>query len=170
MRIRIELFGLRFAGKSRRVHRNRRKRRRRAFGPHRIQRVALDRDQLRAGLGAGGREPFGCRGSVQPWIESEAVAGAEMLLQPAFRRRIDQRLDAPGSAVDLFCRLQGVAAVDEHGGLMCQHDCLSCRSGKAGQPGQPLFRRRDIFVLLLVGAGNDEPGQIPPRQFLAKRG
>ena len=72
--------------------------------------------------------------------------------------------------VDLFGRLQGVAAVDENRGLLRQHDGHAGRSGKAGQPGQPLFGRRDIFVLLLIGAGNHESGQLAPRQFLAKRG
>ena len=28
----------------------------------------------------------------------------------------------------------------------------------------------DIFVLLLIGAGNHESGQLPPRQFLAEGG
>ena len=55
-------------------------------------------------------------------IKSEAVAGGEMLRQPVFRRRIDQRLDVPGLAVDLFGGLQRVAAIDEQRGLLGQHD------------------------------------------------
>ena len=109
----LELLGFRFAGKLRAVHGDRPERRGRALGPHRIERVAVDRDQFRAGLGAGGGEPLGCRRSMQPRVKSEAVAGGQMLSQPVFRRRIDQRLDAPGLAIDLFCRLQRVAAVDE---------------------------------------------------------
>ena len=150
------------------MHGDRAKRRRRALGPYRIQRVAIDRDQFRAGLGAGSSQPFGGGRGMQPGIEAEAVAGGEMLRQPGFRRRIDQRLDAPGLGVDLFCRLQRIAAIDEHGGRLRQHDRLAGGTGKAGQPGQPLVRRRDIFVLLLVGAGNHESGQIAPRQFLAE--
>ena len=165
----LELFGFRLAGKLRAVNGDRAERRRRALGPHGIERVAVDRDQLRAGLGAGRGQPLGCRRSVQPRIKSEAVAGGEMLRQPVFRRRIDQRLDAPGLAIDLLGGLQRVAAVDEHRGLLRQHDGHSGRSGETGQPGQPLFGGRDIFVLLLIGAGNHESGQLAPRQFLAKR-
>ncbi len=93
-----------------------------------------------------------------------------MLGQPVFRRRIGQRLDMPGLAVDLLGGLQRIAAIDENGGLARQHDRHAGRAGEAGQPGQPLFGGRDIFVLLLIGAGNHESGQLPPRQFLAKRG
>ena len=149
---------------------DRAERRRRALGPDRIERVAVDRDQLGAGLGAGGGQPLGCRRSVQPRVKTEAVAGHEVLGQPVFRRRIDQRLDMPGLAVDLFGGLQRVAAVDEHGGLPGQHDRHAGRAGKAGQPGQPLFGGGDIFILLLIGAGNHESGQFPPRQLLAEGG
>ena len=152
------------------MNRNRRKRRRRPFGPHPVERVALDRDQLRAGLGTGGRKPLGCRRSVQPWIKSEAVAPAEMVFQPAFGGWIGQWLDAPGSGIDLLARLQGVTAVHEHRRLMRQHNCLSRRTGETGQPGQPFFRWGDIFVLLLIRAGNHESAQVSPRQFLTKRG
>ena len=93
-----------------------------------------------------------------------------MLGQPVFRRRIGQRLDMPGLAVDLLGGLQRVAAIDENGGLARQDDRHAGRAGKAGEPGQPLFGGRDIFVLLLIGAGNHESRQLPPRQLLAKRG
>ena len=163
-----ELVGLGFAGEFHAMNGDRAERRRRAFGPHRIERVAVDRDQFRAGLGAGSSQPLGRRRSMQPRIESEPVAGDEMLRQPGFRRRIDQRLDAPGMAIDLFGGLQRIAAIDEDRGLPGQHDGKPGGAGKAGQPGQPLFGRRDIFVLLLVGARNHESGQFPARQFLAK--
>ena len=51
----FELFRLGFAGELRAVHGDRRQRRGGALGPDRIDRVGLDRDQFRAGLGAGGR-------------------------------------------------------------------------------------------------------------------
>jgi hypothetical protein len=105
---------------------------------------------------------------VQPWIETEPVAGGEMLRQPAFRGGVDQRLDAPGMGIDLLCGLQRITAIDEYRGLPAQHDGKARRAGKAGQPGQPLFGWRDIFVLLLVGTGNHESGQFPARQLLAK--
>ena len=37
-----------------------------------------------------------------------------------------------------------------------QHDGSAGRAGEAGEPGQPLLARRQIFVLLAVGARHDE--------------
>ena len=107
---------------------------------------------------------------MQPRVKSEAVAGDQMPGEPGLGRRIHQRLDAPGPGVDLLCRLQRIAAVDEYRGLPAQHDGEAGGTGKTGQPGQSLFRWRDIFVLLLIGAGDNEPGQVAPRQFLAEGG
>jgi hypothetical protein len=68
--MRFELFGLDLAGKLRAVNGDR------ASGgggrsvQTEIERVAVDRDQFRGGLGAGRGQPLGCRGSVQPRIKS----------------------------------------------------------------------------------------------------
>ncbi|OIQ72356.1 hypothetical protein GALL_460210 [mine drainage metagenome] len=107
---------------------------------------------------------------MQPGIKSEAVAGGQMLAEPDLGRRIHQRFDAPGFGVDLLSGLQRIAAIDEYRGLPAQHDGEAGGAGKTGQPGQPLFRWRDIFVLLPIGARDHEPGQVPPRQFFAKSG
>jgi hypothetical protein len=107
---------------------------------------------------------------VQPRVKTEAVAGHEMLGEPVLRRRIGQRFDMPGLAVDLLGGLQRIAAIDEDGGLARQDDGHARRAGEAGEPGQPLFGGRHIFILLLIGAGNHEPGQLPPCQLLAERG
>ena len=145
-------------------------RRRRALGPHRVDRIALDRDQFGAGLGAGGGQPLGCRRSVQPGVKTEAVAGCEMLGQPVFRRRIDQRLDLPGLAVDLLGGLQRVAAVDEHGGLRVSTIAMPAEPVKPVSQASRSSEGGDIFVLLLIGAGNHESGELAPRQFLAECG
>ena len=125
----LQLLGFDLAGKLRAVNGDGAERRSRALGPDRIQRVALDRDQFRAGLGAGGGQPLGCRRSVQPRVKTEAVAGRKMPRQPVFRGRIGQRLDMPGLAVDLFGGLQRIASVDEDGGLMDQ-DHRPCRPSR----------------------------------------
>ena len=166
----LELLGLDLAGKLRAVNGDRADRRGGALGPDRIERVAVHRDQIRAGLGAGRGQPLGCCRSVQPRVKTEAVAGGQMLRQPMFRRRIGQRLDMPGLAVDLLGGLQGVAAIDEHGGFPGQNRRHAGRAGEAGEPGQPLFRRRHIFILLLIGAGNHESGQFAPCQLFAEGG
>ncbi len=93
-----------------------------------------------------------------------------MRCQPVFRRRIDQRLDLPGLRIDLLARLQRIAPIDEQRGFLHQHDRKPRRSGEAGQPRQPFLGRRNIFILLLVCAGDHEAGQLPPRQFLAECG
>ena len=75
----LELLGLDLAGELRAVNGDRAERRGGALVPDRIDRVGIDRDQLGAGLGAGGGQPLGCRRSVQPGVKSEAVAGHEVL-------------------------------------------------------------------------------------------
>jgi hypothetical protein len=138
--------------------------------PRRIERIAVNCHQFGTSLGAGGRQPFGCRRSVQPWIKSEAIFGLQVVGEPGFRRRLDQRLDAPRIHINLFGRLQRIAAVDKHRGFLQQYDRHAGRSGEAGEPGQPLVGGRYIFVLLLIGAGNHEACQFPAQQFLAKCG
>ena len=72
--------------------------------------------------------------------------------------------------VHLFPRLDRVAAVDEDGGAVREHDGGACRAGEARQPSQPFRARRHVFVLVLVGPGHDEPVQAAPLQFGAQCG
>ena len=108
---------------------------------------------------------------MQPGIESETVAGRQMLRQPCFGRRVDQRFDAPGLGIDLFGCLQRIAAVDKDRGLVG-----SSTMAMPAEPVKPVSQASrssdggDIFVLLLVGAGHHEAAQVASRQFLAKRG
>ncbi len=167
--MRASFAALRFAGEFQVMHRDLSERRGRALLPHRVDRIALDRHQLGARLGAGGLQPFHCRRSVQPGIEAQAVAGLQPLGQPCFRRRIDQRGHGPRGRVDLLGSLQRVAAVDEQHRAVGQDGGEAGRAGEAGQPGQPFVRRRHIFVLMAVGARNDEAGEIAARELLAQR-
>ena len=166
----LQFLGFDLAGKLRTVNSDRAERRGGALGPYGIKRVGVDRDQFGTGLGTGRRQPLGCRRSMQPGVKTEAVVGGEMLGQPVFRRRVGQRLDMPGLAVDLLGGLQRVAAVHEHNGLLGQDHRHAGRAGEAGEPRQPLFRRRDIFILLLIGARNHESRQLAPRQLLTEGG
>jgi len=63
------LLGLGDAGILQAVDRDRRDRRLRPVRPDGVDRIAVDRDQFGAGLGAGGGETLGCRKSVQPRIK-----------------------------------------------------------------------------------------------------
>ena len=72
-------------------------------------------------------------------------------------------------AIDLVARLQGVAAVHEQHRAVGKHDRAAGRAGEAGEPGQALLRRRDIFVLMRVGARQDEAGEPARLQIGAQR-
>ena len=65
-------------------------------------------------------------------------------------------LDGEDRGVDLLGRLQGIASVDEDRGAVGQHHGDPGRAGEAGQPCQPLIRRRHVFILVAIGTGNDE--------------
>ena len=99
---------------------------------------------------------LGALGGVQPGIVAELGAAFQVLLEPLLRRIVHQMLDGKDRSVDLRRRLHGVAAVDEQHGALGQHDGGAGRSGEAGEPGQPLLARRQIFVLLAVGARHHE--------------
>ncbi len=96
-------------------------RRLRPVRPDRVDGIAVDGDQLGAGLGARSGQALGCRKSVQPRIKSKAVTGLHTRRDPAFRRRVDQRFDSPGRCIDLLGGLKRVAAVDEHYSFLRQH-------------------------------------------------
>src|SRR5262249_35055062 len=56
----------------------------------------------------------------------------------------------------------------EERGFARQHHGKARRSRKSGQPGQPLLARRDIFILLLVGARYDKTSEVSARQLFAQ--
>jgi len=61
--------------------------------------------------------------------------------------------------LDFIGGLEGVAAIDEYGGLVAQHDRHAGGAGEAGQPGEAHGRRRQILALMVVGMGNDKAGE-----------
>ncbi len=67
-------------------------------------------------------------------------------------------------------RLHGIAPVDEQGGLVPEHDGQTRRTRKARRPQQPLLIGREIFVLVAVGAGDDEAGEALPVKGGAQSG
>jgi hypothetical protein len=72
-------------------------------------------------------------------------------------------------AVYLVLRLQRVTPVHENRGAMPEHDREACRSGKSGEPGQALLRRRQIFVLIAIGMGDHEAAEPAVSQLRAQR-
>ena len=129
------------AGEAQVMRHDRRDRRRRPVGPDRVERVAVERHQLAAGLFGGGAIARDLAERVQPRVVAEHCAGLER------RRRssrpagcVDQMAELEEPAIDLGRGLQGVAAIDEDRRRSVQNDRQPGRAGEAGQPSQPLRR------------------------------
>ncbi len=143
-------------------------RRRRSVGPQRVDRVAVDPHQRRADRGANLVELVGTVGGVQPRIVAEPGVALEILLEPLVRRTLGNVLDGENLVVDLGCRLHRVAAVGEQHRAFVEHNRRAGRAGEAGEPGQPFLARRQIFVLLAVGARHEEAVEPAPLEFGAQ--
>ncbi len=165
----VELGIRRFAGEAQIVQHHRAERRRRPVGPDRVDGVRLGRNERRAGVGAGAGEALRALGGVQPGVVAELGTRRQVLLEPALRRGVGDRHDGEHRCFDLGPRRQRVAAVDEQRGLVGEHHGRPGRSGEAGQPRQPLFGGRHVFVLMPVGAGQDQARKPALGQFGAQR-
>ncbi len=77
-------------------------------------------------------------------------------------------LDRKDRTVDLARRLRGIAAVHEQHGALGEHDREPGRSVEAGEPGQALLARRQIFILLAVGARHHETVEPAARKLGAQ--
>ena len=78
---------------------------------------------------------------------------------------VDQRFRREHGQIDLLSDLDGVASIDEHGSLVGENDGAAGRTREPCQPSQSLRGRRNIFVLVLVGARHHETVEPPPLQF-----
>ena len=124
--------------------------------PQRVERVGFDGDQFCARALRRLLVTRDLGGRVQPGIIADARFPARVLRQPLRDRVFFRRQHGEGLGVHLFAGLNRVAAVDEKRRLVAQDDGETGAAGKAGEPGQPLLAGRDIFVLVRVGAGNQE--------------
>ncbi len=165
-----ELRGGALAGEAQIVQHHGPKRRGRAVRPDRIDRVGVGRNQLGAGRGRGLCQFLDAGDRVKPRVVAELGAGGQVALEPSVGRRIDQVLDRKNRGVDLLARLERVAAIDEQRRAVGEHDRNTRRAGKPGEPFQPLFRRRQVFVLLLIRARQHEAAEPSPRQLGAQDG
>ena len=163
-----DLGGGFFAGKAQVVQDDAPKRGGRPVGPHRVDRVALKRHERGPRLGAGLGELFGTVRGVQPGVIAEPRPGRQVLLDPCIGRCLDQMGNGKQRRVGLVARLQRVAAIGKQHGAAGEYDHAAGRAGKAGQEGQPLFRRRDIFVLMGVGARKNQSVDAAGAQFAAQ--
>lgn len=141
------------------MQRDGRRRRGRAILPDRVDRVGLDRHEFRAGFfRASAQGLYGGR-RVQPGVVADRPVARRFASQPARWRIGNEVADRKQLAVDLLARLDCVAAVDEDAGLVRQYDRRTGGAGEAGQPGEALGAGRHVFVLMLVGAGDNESRQ-----------
>ncbi len=158
------------AGIAQVVRRDRAERLGGAVGPDRVDHVGFGGKERSARLRAGGRQPLHRFGGVQPGIIAERRARGQVRLQPLVRRRLDPMDDLEQIRVDLFGRLQRVAAVDEQRSAPREHDRDPGRPGEAGQPAQPLVGGGHIFVLVTVGARHDAAVEAAPGELRPQRG
>ena len=164
-----ELGCRRLAGKTQMMQHDRAERRLRAAGPDRIDRIGVGRDQFAAGIGAGAHQPLRAFRRVQPRVVAEVRACGQVGFEPFVGRLVADVDGLERRGVDLVLGLERVAAVDEQDGLAGEHDRNARRPGEAGEPRKPLFGQRNVFVLMAVGARQDEAGKAAARQFGAQR-
>ena len=157
------------AGIAGRVDRDGASRLRRAIGPKRIDWIGVERHEFdflfRKRLG----EAFDLRAGVHPRVVADARARTRMFADPFRGRYVGdvERLEQPG--VDLAAHLDDIAAVDENRGLFLQHDGKARRAGEAGEPGEAFRAFGHIFVLMRVGARNEETVEALALEFGAQR-
>ena len=165
----VELGARVFAGKAEIVQRHRAERRRRPVGPDRIDRIGLGRRsasrrrRCRPARASRRRPRCAATGRSRAWRRRRGSARASCR---AASRQMLTMVNTVGSTC--CARLQRVAAVDEQRRAVVQDHRGAGRAGEAGQPGEPLLARRHIFVLVAVGARQDEAGQPAPGQFGAQ--
>ena len=68
--------------------------------------------------------------------------------------------------IDLLCRLDRVAAVDNESCLVPQNDGGAGGSGEAGEPGQALGALWHVLALMLVRARHDEAVKTTANEFV----
>ncbi len=115
------------------------RRRSRAVAPQRVNRIAVDRNQFRAGAGAGLSQFFHLLAGVKPGVVAKLRTFAQILFEPLLGRVLHKMLDRENLAVDLCRCLHRVAPVDEQRRAVGQDHRRACRAGKSRQPGQPFF-------------------------------
>ena len=154
------------AGELLRIQAHRRQRRGGAIGPERIEGIVLDGLQRGVRLACGLLVALDRCGRRQPRVVAEHAVGPQVLLQPFGGRNV-AAVDGLDLRVDLIAHLQRVASVDEDGGAVGKHDCEARRAGEACEPCKALGVRGHVFVLVFVGARNDEA--VEPRRSISLR-
>lgn len=161
------LVGVGFAGEIVGIDAHRARGRGGAVGPGAVEKV----------LGGGERDLLALEalldrgdlfGRVEPRVVGDRSTVRQVRLQPAGRPGIGPVDGREVIGVDLGADLAAVTAVDEDAGDVLQHDAEARRAGEAGEPGQALVARRDIFALMRVGAGDHEAVDALALQFRAQ--
>ena len=138
--------------------------------PKRVNRIAVDRDEFRAGAGGGLSQFLNLIAGVKPGVVAELRTFAQILFEPLLGRVLHKMLDREDLAVDLGHRLHRIAPVGEHRRAVGEDDGGAGRAGKSRQPGQSFFACRQIFVLLAVGPRHHKAVEAAPLELAAQRG
>jgi hypothetical protein len=93
---------------------------------------------------------------VQPRIEADTRALAEIVAHPFRRRIVDQAFRREHGEIDLVAHLQRVAPVDEDQRPVLENQRNAGGAAESGQPGEALRTRGDIFALVLVRSGHEK--------------
>ena len=129
----------------------------RAFvGPGQIERVRIDRPQLRPGLL---RRAFQ-RGERIRAVQTRVIADHRTpgrALQIGRHAALHEVEDLELRRIHLGPDLHRIAAVGEHRRPVRHHHARPGRAGKAAQPCQPVVGGRQIFVLMLVLMRDQQP-------------
>ena len=153
------------SGKSKPVQGDFAKRRRRAIRPDRVDWVWLHGNEFAARGLRCLTEALHLARRVQPRIVAEPRPRAKIGLEPILRSRLGPCLRVEDRKIDLILDRQAIAAIDKNRGAPFEHNGKPRRTGETGKPGEALFARGDIFVLVFVRARNQEAIQPEAREL-----
>ena len=163
-----DFLGRAFAREPQLVRNNRAQRRRRPIRPDRINWVRIDRDQTGARFLASSGKSCDRVRRVKSRVVAKLVALFELARDPVAWRFLRDAAELEHRPVRLALHLLRISAVDEQRGRVLQDQCEPSRTGKSGQPSQPLGVGGHVFVLVLIRARNDEPRESLLCQFGAQ--
>ena len=129
----------------------------RAVGPGDVDGVGIDRDQHCARAARRLHQTGEGVRRVQPRVIADLLPGLQGLGEPLRHAAFHHVVIAEQPTVDLSADLKGVAAVREHRRAILEHNRRPRRTGEAGGEGQPVVRRGQVLVVVLVLMRNDEP-------------
>ena len=129
--------------------------------PDPVNRIGVHRFHPQPGLAKAGK----ALRAGQPGIVADTGVRGRVSGDPGRGRIVGDVPTLPQCGIGLGLDLQSIAPIGEHGGAVRQHHSQAGAAGKAGEPGEALGGGGDVFAKMLIGPGDQEPLQVPSRQF-----